>query len=217
MVDENGFLVDDDAMSRVSGDDQEDMDDLNNPECLDRDLYMSDDTSQSSGDEDGEGDQDDTNPGDQDEIFSPPQVPDHQGAPEVRPSGTPGLATKVSKKRKATDEIIEVFAGPSKKRDPSHVKLREIGWSMAQKVFQSSDVWPTKDANAFMAKHLCLVPDQKKELDKDLIQEPFLKDFKKVPAYRASFEYKNKMFASLRAQRTALVPLFKSGDEIAKA
>ena len=73
MVDENGFLVDDDALSRVSGDDQEDMDDLDNPECLDRDLYMSDDSSQSSGDEDGDGDQDDTNPGDLDEIFSPPR------------------------------------------------------------------------------------------------------------------------------------------------
>ena len=93
MVDENGFLVDDDAMSRVSGDDQEDMEDLSNPQCLDRDLYLSDDSSQSSGDEDGDGDQDDTNPGDQDEILSPPRVPDRQGAPEVRPSGTPGLAT----------------------------------------------------------------------------------------------------------------------------
>ena len=110
-----------------------------------------------------------------------------------------------------------MFAGPSKRRDPSHVKLREIGWSMAQKVFQSSDVWPTKDANAFMAKHLCLVPEQKKELEKDLVQESILKDFEKVPSYKASYEYKNKMFASLRAQRTALVPLFKTGDEITKA
>ena len=88
---------------------------------------------------------------------------------------------------------------------------------MAQAVFRSSDAWPTKDANAFMAKYLCLVPEQKKELEKDLIQESILKDFEKVPSYKATYEYKNKMFASLRAQRTALVPLFKAGDEIAKA
>ena len=101
----------------------------------------------------------------------PPKAPGRQGAPEVRPLGTPGLTTKVSKKRKATDEIIEVFAGNPKKRDPSHIKLRETGWSMAQKVFQSSDAWPTKDANAFMAKNLGLIPDQKKELDKDLVKD----------------------------------------------
>ena len=118
----------------------------------------------------------------------------------------------VSRKRKATDEIMEIFAGPSKKRDPTHIRLRDIGWSMALLVFRPSDLWPTKDANAFMAKNLCLIPEQKKELDKDLVQEPFLKDFEKVPAYKASFEYKNKMFASLRAQRTALVPLFKTGE-----
>ena len=112
---------------------------------------------------------------------------------------------------------MEVFAGPSKKRDPSHIKLRDIGWAMAKMVFCSLDAWPTKDANAFMAKHLCLVPDQKKELEKDLVQESILKDFKKVPSYKASYEYKNKIFASLRAQRTALILLFKTGDEIAKA
>ena len=46
---------------------------------------------------------------------------------------------------------------------------------MAQKVFRASDVWLTKDANAFMAKNLTLVPDQKKELDEDLIQRVFLR------------------------------------------
>ena len=126
MVDENGFPEDDDALSRISGDDLGLLEDLSNPQCLDRDLFLSSETSQSSGDEDDDGDQDDTL-GVQDEDPSPPQVPDCQGAPEVRPSGTPGLTTKVSKKRKATDEIIEVFSGPPKKRDPSHVKLRETG------------------------------------------------------------------------------------------
>ena len=42
---------------------------------------------------------------------------------------------------------------------------------MAQRLFQASDAWLTKDANAFMTKNLTLVPDQKKELDKDLVQE----------------------------------------------
>ena len=38
MVDENGFPEDDDALSRVSGDDQGDLDDLDTPQCLDKDL-----------------------------------------------------------------------------------------------------------------------------------------------------------------------------------
>ena len=89
MVDENGFPEDDDAMSRVSGDDQGDIEDFSNLQCLDRDLYLSTDSTQTSGDEDEDGDQDDTNPGGQDEVPSPPEVPDCQGAPEVRPSETP--------------------------------------------------------------------------------------------------------------------------------
>ena len=67
-----------------------------------------------------------------------------------------------------------------------------------------------------MAKNLSPVPDQKKELENDLLQESFLKDFENVPGYKASFEFKNKMFASMRSQRTALVPLFKLGDEITR-
>ena len=63
MVDENGFLADDDTLSRISGDDQGDLDDLDPPQGLDRDLYMSTDTSTTSGDEDEEEDQVDTNPG----------------------------------------------------------------------------------------------------------------------------------------------------------
>ena len=89
--------------------------------------------------------------------------------------------------------FFSAFAGPPKKCDPSHVKLRETGWAMAQRVFHPQDVWLTKDANAFMAKNLTLVPNQKKELESDLIQESFLKDYEKVPGYKASFEFKNKM------------------------
>ena len=67
-----------------------------------------------------------------------------------------------------------------------------------------------------MVKSLTLVSEQKKELESDLIQESLLKDFEKVPGYKASFEFKNKMFASMRSQRTSMVPLFKLGDEITK-
>ena len=67
-----------------------------------------------------------------------------------------------------------------------------------------------------MAKNLTLVPDQKKELERDLIQESFLKNYEKVPGYKTSFEFKNKMFAFMRSQRASLVPLFKLRDEIGK-
>ena len=80
---------------------------------------------------------------------------------------------------------------------------------MAQRVFQPPDVWLTKDANAFMTKNLTLISEQKRELESDLVQESFLKDFEKVPGYKASFEFNKKMFASMRSQRTSLGPLFK--------
>ena len=87
---------------------------------------------------------------------------------------------------------------------------------MAQRVFNPAYVWQTKDANAFMANNLTLIPEQKQELESDLVMENFLKDYEKVPGYKASFEFKNKMFASMRSQRTALVPLFKLGDKITR-
>ena len=63
-----------------------------------------------------------------------------------------------------------------------------------------------------MAKNLTLIPDQKRELESDLVQEAFLKDFEKVPGYKANFEFKNKMFTSMRSQKISLVPLFKLKD-----
>ena len=73
---------------------------------------------------------------------------------------------------------------------------------MAQRVFHPQAVWITKDANAFMSKNLTLVPEQRKELESDLVQESFLKDYERVPGYKASFKFKTKMFASMRSQRT---------------
>ena len=77
---------------------------------------------------------------------------------------------------------------------------------MAQRVFHPLDVWLTKDANVFMTKNLTLVPDQKRELESDQVQKSFLKDLEKVPGYKASFEFKNKVFTSMRSLRTSLVP-----------
>ena len=62
-----------DTESQLSGDNLGLMEDLANPQCLDRDLFLSTDsnTSHSSDDED-DGDQDDE-PGDQDEDSSLPR------------------------------------------------------------------------------------------------------------------------------------------------
>ena len=67
-----------------------------------------------------------------------------------------------------------------------------------------------------MNKHLTLVLEQRKELESDLVQENFLKDFEKNSGYKASFEFETKMFTSMRSQRTSLVPLFKFTDFVAK-
>ena len=56
------------------------------------------------------------------------------------------------RKHKACSDVFAAFAGPPKKHDPAHFKLREMGWAMAQRVFhpQEAERWPTKDANALM-------------------------------------------------------------------
>ena len=58
-----------------------------------------------------------------------------------------------------------------------------------------------------MNKHLTLIPEQRKKLDSDLVQKPFLKDYEKNPSFKAGFEFKTKMFASMKSQRTSLYEL----------
>ena len=90
-------------------------------------------------------------------------------------------------------QVFATFSDTLKKRDPTQVKLRETGWTMAQRVFHPLDIWLTKDANAFMTRNLTLIPVQKRKLESDFVQESFLKYFENVPGYKASFEFKNKM------------------------
>ena len=68
----------------------------------------------------------------------------------------------------------------------------------------------------FMIKFLTLVPDHKRKMVSDLVIENFLKDYEKVPGYKASFEFKTKMFTSIRSQRMSLVPLFKLVEMVTK-
>ena len=65
-----------------------------------------------------------------------------------------------------------------------------------------------------MKKYLTLVPDQKMRLESDLYLEPFLKEHKKNPSYKQAYDFKTKMFGSLKAQRTSLVLLFKLLDRL---
>ena len=72
MMDENSFLADDNTLSRISGDDQDEYGLLDPHQSLEDDLYISpNDSSTTSGDEDDEDDQIDINPGDMDETISP--------------------------------------------------------------------------------------------------------------------------------------------------
>ena len=65
-----------------------------------------------------------------------------------------------------------------------------------------------------MAKNLTLIPEQKMELESDLTQEAFLKDFEKNPSYKQAFDFKTKMFAWMKSQRASLVPLFRLTDQV---
>ena len=55
---------------------------------------------------------------------------------EVNPIG----AIKNPKKHKASSQDFVAFSGPPKKCDQTHVKLREMGWGMAQRVFHPPNV-----------------------------------------------------------------------------
>ena len=79
-----------------------------------------------------------------------------------------------SRNRKAFAKVLAPFSGPPKKGDPTHVKLREMGWAMAQRVFHPQEVWLTQN--------LTLIPEQRKELESDLVQKSYLKDYKKTPS-----------------------------------
>ena len=58
-----------------------------------------------------------------------------------------------------------------------------------------------------MNKHLTLIPEQRKELESDMTQGAFLKDYKKKPSFKAAFQFKAKMFTSMKSQRTSLYEL----------
>ena len=75
---------------------------------------------------------------------------------------------------------------------------------MAKRVFNPPEAerWPKVKTNAFMKKYLTLIPTQKIYLESDLYQEPFLKEFEKNPSYKQAFDFKTKMFRSLKFQRT---------------
>ena len=67
-----------------------------------------------------------------------------------------------------------------------------------------------------MNKHLPLIPKQRKELESDWTREYFLNKYEKNPSFKACFEFKTKMFASMKSQRMSLVPLFRQLDKVAQ-
>ena len=51
-------------------------------------------------------------------------------------------------------------------------------------------------------------------VESDLYLEPFLKEHKKNSSYKQAYDFKTKMYGSLKAQRTSLVMLFKLLDRL---
>ena len=139
-----------------------------------------------------------------------------EGIATLKPSSDRFGSITDSRKRKADLEVYNAFIGHPEKCDPSHVKLMVTGWAMAKRVFHLPKVnrWPSSEANAFMKKYLTLVPEQKMESESNLTQKAILKDFEKNPSFKQAFKFKTKMFASMKSQRTFLVPLFKFLDQV---
>ena len=73
---------------------------------------------------------------------------------------------------------------------------------MGRRVFHPPEAerWPTREANVFMTKNLIIISEQKVELESNLYQEAFLKEFEKNPSYMQAFDFKTKMFASMKCQ-----------------
>ena len=104
-------------------------------------------------------------------------------------------------------DVFDAFTGQPRGNDPNHVILRNAGLAMAKRVLHPPEAerWPSAEASAFMKKYLTLVPDQKINLESDIYLEPFLKDHQKNPSYKQAYDFKNKMFGSLKTQRTSLI------------
>ena len=98
--------------------------------------------------------------------------------------------------KKSIRVVVEALVGPLNAEDPNPATRLELGQVMAKKVFDLLDQWSTKDANMIIVKHLTLVPSQKRELESDLHQEDFLKEFESVPDFKLHFEFKTKMQVS---------------------
>ena len=97
--------------------------------------------------------------------------------------------------------VISAFTGWPRGNNPTPVKLCEAGLAMAKRVFHPPEAerWPTAEANAFMKIYLTLIPSQKIDFESDLYQEPFLKEYKKIPSYKQAFDFKTRMFGSLKS------------------
>ena len=137
------------------------------------------------------------------------ESPPHRAQPETlqsfrRPQGRPGPRGSVSprvpegiatlepadpfasiqnpRKRKVHSEVFSAFTGRPRGNNPNHVSLSEAGLAMAKRVFHKPEAerWPSAEANSFMKKYLTLIPNQKIDLESDIYQEPFLKEFKKI-------------------------------------
>ena len=83
-----------------------------------------------------------------------------EGIATLKPHSDPFEGIVDSRKHKAYSEVYTTFISHPKRRDPSHVKLLEVGWAMAKRVFHplEAERWPTAEANAFMKKYLTLIP-----------------------------------------------------------
>ena len=87
---------------------------------------------------------------------------------------------------------------------------------MAKRVLHPPEAerWPSAEANAFMKKYLTLIPEQRQQLESDLYVEPFLREHERKSSFKQAFDFKTKIFGSLKGQRTSLVPLFKLLDRL---
>ena len=128
----------------------------------------------------------------------------------------PFAAISNQRKCKVHWETFEAFKGGPRGDNPNHIILGAAGLAMAKRVLHPPEAkrWPSAEANAFMNKYPTLIPEHRQQLESDLYMEPFLKEHERNPSFKQAFDFKTKMFGSLKSHRTSLVPLFKLLDRL---
>ena len=123
----------------------------------------------------------------------------------------PFVTIQNPKKHKVYSEVFTAFTGQPRGKDPNHIILGDAGLAMAKRVLHPPEM-AFRGSQCLHDKVSDSSPRPEDELGKCPLLGLFLVGHKQNPSYKLVYDFKTKMFGSLKAQRTSLVPLFMRLD-----